>query len=76
MELYSRGDAEVSRLNPEDRLMRYLEKNIKVYEKYLDMIDPDNNSLPADGFHGLVMLNQDAKDYLKHLGDYNAYDPG
>lgn len=56
--------------------MRYLEKNIKVYEKYLDMIDPDNNSLPADGFHGLVMLNQDAKDYLKHLGDYNAYDPG
>jgi hypothetical protein len=48
----------------------------KVLEKHIDQINPDNNSLPLDGLHWLISINQDVKDFISHIDDYDSYDPG
>lgn len=66
----------MSRRGDVSRVRRSLVVINKVLDKHIDTIDPENNSLPIDGLHWLISLNQDVKDLISHIDDYDAYDPG
>lgn len=76
MELYSRGDAEVSQFREVDRVKKTLELCRDALNNDIDAINPEDNSLPVDGLHWLISLEADCKDLVKYLSDYDSYDPG
>tara|TARA_B100001939_G_scaffold188590_1_gene162443 strand:- start:530 stop:760 length:231 start_codon:yes stop_codon:yes gene_type:complete len=76
MELYSRGDVEVSELREVDRVKKTLELCRNVLNDDIDAINPEDNSLPIDALHWLISIEVDCKDLVKYLSDYNSYDPG
>ena len=66
----------MSRLGEVAKVKRSLTVFDKVLTKHIDSINPEDNSLPTDGLHWLISLQADCKDLVKHLSDYNSYDPG
>ena len=76
MELYSRGDVEVSELREVDRVKKTLELCRNVLNDDIDVINPEDNSLPIDALHWLISIEADCKDLVKYLSDYDSYDPG
>lgn len=66
----------MSQLGEVDRVKKTLELCRDALNNEIDAINPEDNSLPVDGLHWLISLEEDCKDIVKYLSDYDSYDPG
>ena len=59
-----------------ERVKETLENIMTTLEREVGMINPDDNQLPVDGLRWLVSIQEDSKNLIAHLDDYNSYDLG